>query len=124
MVKTHDIINTIEFPAASKDFVILESLMGSTSAAASLYIKVIITSFIIGYNNINTITIRPIELIAFFIIREYPATEAIASEKVFPTIGIKLSIANLAVFNVTASSVFEVMPLIVKRAINTVTIIP
>lgn len=41
-------------------------------------------SFIIGYNSINTITKRPIELIAFFIISEYPATEAIASENVFP----------------------------------------
>ena len=37
---------------------------------------------------------------AFFIIREYPTTELIASEKAFPTIGIKLSIANFVVFKV------------------------
>ena len=32
-VSTHDIIRIIELPADSKDFVILESLTGSTSAA-------------------------------------------------------------------------------------------
>ena len=61
---------------------------------------------------------------AFFIIREYPTTELIASEKAFPTIGIKLSIANFVVFKVTASIVLEVIPLIVNVAINIVIIIP
>lgn len=61
---------------------------------------------------------------AFFIIREYPTTELIASEKAFPTIGIKLSIANFVVFKVTASIVLEVIPLIVNVAINIVIIMP
>ncbi len=58
------------------------------------------------------------------IIKEYPATDAIASEKALPTIGIKLSTANFVVFKATASIVVLVIPLIVKRAIKDVIIIP
>ena len=70
------------------------------------------------------ITTKPMELIAFFIMSEYPATDVIASENVFPTIGIKLSIANFAVLSATASMVVEVIPRIVKSPINIVIIIP
>ena len=81
-------------------------------------------NLIIGYKIINIITINPIDPIAFFIINEYPATDAIASENDFPTIGIKLSTANLVVFKVTASIVEEVIPLIVNTPIKIVRIIP
>ena len=123
-VKTHDVISTIEFPAASNDFVILESLIGSTNAADNLYINVISISLISGCNRIIIITTNPMELIAFFIISEYPATDVIASENVFPTIGMKLSIANFAVLRVTASMVVDVIPRTVNSPINTVIIIP
>ena len=44
------------------------------------------------------ITIKPIALIAFFIMSEYPATDVIASENAFPTIGIKLSTSKFSSF--------------------------
>ena len=84
-------------PAAFIELVILLSLIGSINAADNLYTNASKISFKTGYSISNIITISPIELIAFLIIKEYPATAAIASENDFPTIGIKLSIANLAV---------------------------
>lgn len=122
--KTHDSISINESPAAAIEFVILLSLIGSIMAAVILYTNEIKIILIIGYNIISIIMINPTELMAFFIINEYPATDAIASEKAFPTIGIKLSIANFAVFSVTASIVDEVIPLTVNSPINIVNIIP
>ena len=110
----------IEFPAPAIEEVILLSLIGSTKAEDILYINEINTILIIGWSIINTNIKSPILLIAFFITREYPATEVIASENAFPTIGIKLSTANFVVFKDTASMVLEVIPLIVKIPINIV----
>lgn len=99
------------------ELVILLSVIGSITDAESLYIIEININFIIGYNIISTIINNPKALTAFFIINAYPATEDIASEKALPTIGIKLSTANLVVFKVTASIVEEVIPLTVKNPI-------
>lgn len=69
-VKTQEVISTIELPAASNDFVILESLIGSTKADDNLYINVISISLISGCRRIKIITTKPMELIEFFIISE------------------------------------------------------
>ena len=94
-LKTHDIINTKDSPAAAIELVILLSVIGSSNAAESLKISDDSIILIIGYKIIKIITINPIDPIAFFIINEYPATDDIASEKDFPTIGIKLSTAKI-----------------------------
>ena len=70
----------IEFPAPAIEEVILLSLIGSTKAEDILYINEINTILIIGWSIINTNIKSPILLIAFFITREYPATEVIASD--------------------------------------------
>ena len=90
-------------PAAAIELVILLSVIGSNKAAEILKISDDNINLIIGYKIIKIITISPIDPIAFFIINEYPATDDMASEKDLPTIGMKLSTANLVVFNVTAS---------------------
>ena len=105
----------MESETATIELVILLSVIGSITEAESLYIREIITSFITGYSIISIITSNPKALTAFFIIKAYPATEAIASEKAFPTIGIKLSTANFVVLRVTASIVEDVIPLTAKN---------
>ena len=87
------------------------SAIGSNKADESLNIKAVKAIFIIGYIISRMIIIKPIAPMAFLMINEYPATEDIASENEFQTMGIKLSIVNLAVFIVTASIVEDVIPL-------------
>lgn len=86
-----DIINISESPAAEIQFTNLLSLMGSITAADSLYINAIISILIIGKIAIIKIIINPKLLNAFFKSNEYPATVATASDKHFPTTGTKLS---------------------------------
>ncbi len=98
---THDIKRRIESPTEFMQFTVRTSLIGSISAAVNLYKKAKISNFIIGNTTIIIIIINPSPLMAFFRSSEYPATVEMASDKAFPTTGIKLSTANFAVFIVT-----------------------
>ncbi len=60
-----DNISINESPAAPIEFTSLLSLIGSIKAAAILYIKAIIKSFITGTKSMPTITISPKLLIEF-----------------------------------------------------------
>ena len=124
---THNTLDNIkikESPAEKTALVIRLSAIGSNKDDEIFKIIDDKNIFMIGYSIISINTKSPTDPIAFFIINEYPATEAIASEKVLPTIGIKLSIVNLAVLSVTASIVDAVIPLTVKSPIYTVKINP
>src|SRR3712207_880910 len=121
---THEVISIIESPADSIHLTSLLSLMGSIKAPVNLYIKPIASILIIGNNIIVTKITRPTLLSAFFRRSEYPATVDIASDKLFPTTGTKLSMANFTVFSATASIVLVVKPRIVITPINIVIIIP
>ena len=114
---TLDNIKTKASPAEKTAFVIRLSAIGSNNDDEIFKIIDDKNIFMIGYIIISINTISPTDPIAFFIINEYPATEVIASEKVLPTIGMKLSIVNLAVLSVTASIVDAVIPLTVKSPI-------
>ena len=114
---TLDNIKTKESPAEKTAFVSRLSAIGSNNDDEIFKIIDDKNIFMIGYIIISINTISPTDPIAFFIINEYPATEVIASEKVLPTIGMKLSIVNLAVLSVTASIVDAVIPLTVKSPI-------
>ena len=61
-----DNISINESPAAPMEFTSLLSLMGSIKAAAILYIKAIIKSFIVGIKSIAIIIISPKVLMEFF----------------------------------------------------------
>lgn len=94
-------ISIKESPALVTQFTNFLSLMGSIIAAVNLYIIAKIKTFKIGNAIIKIIIIKPRAESEFFNRIEYPATEEIASDKHFPTIGTKLSTANFAVFTVT-----------------------
>src|SRR3712207_1161150 len=121
---THEVINIKEFPAELIQFTSLLSAIGSIKAETVLYKNALMSIFMVGNKTITINIINPMLPSAFFNNIEYPATVEIASDKHLPTIGTKLSTANLAVFATTLSKVSEVIPLTVIIPINIVISIP